>query len=288
MALLPTCILAASLLAARGPAPHADADTLVAKGVELRRQKEDAEALEMFRRAHALAPTSRTLAQMGFAEVALRRWLDAEQHLADAIRAGDSYAAKNRKLIDQQLADARTHIGTLQISGPAGATVLLDGRSAGSLPLGTPIRLAEGPVNLSATAPGFAAPERKVIVEGGKEQTVVLVMSPAIATTGAERSPAEPRSGSRAGRWVAGGLAAVAVGGIAAGSVLLYLNGRTSCESKDGPACATVYTTRTPGLVTLGAGVVAGAAAGLVFWRSRETPVAIAPTPDGVAVAGSF
>jgi hypothetical protein len=66
-------LVVAALLAGGAPAHAEDADELIHKGIELRKQGQDLDALEAFRRANALTSTPRALAQMGFAEQALGR-----------------------------------------------------------------------------------------------------------------------------------------------------------------------------------------------------------------------
>jgi hypothetical protein len=51
---------------------------MVEKGVQLRREHRDAEALEQFRQADKLNPAPRIKAQIGLAEQALAQWVEAE------------------------------------------------------------------------------------------------------------------------------------------------------------------------------------------------------------------
>src|SRR5262245_62039299 len=75
------------------PAP----DELIARGLELRRQAKPEQALQMFQRAHALAPSPRTLGQMGLVEASLEHWLDADAHLTASLATpGDVWVKKNR------------------------------------------------------------------------------------------------------------------------------------------------------------------------------------------------
>src|SRR5262245_66219882 len=82
-----------------------DAERLISEGVALRRHGRDADALERFRRAHAIAPSARTLGQMGFAEQALGQWLPAERDLEKArATPRDPWIGKNREAIERALA----------------------------------------------------------------------------------------------------------------------------------------------------------------------------------------
>ena len=58
----------------------------------------------MFERAHAVAPSARTVGQMGLVETALQRWVDAESHLlASLSSADDAWVKKNRGFLEQAL-----------------------------------------------------------------------------------------------------------------------------------------------------------------------------------------
>src|ERR1035438_5559624 len=86
-------IFAAVLLlggAARAADTNAQVGELISQGIKLRLQGKNAEALDLFLKAHALVPSARTLGQIGSAEVALHRWTEAERHLEDALSRHDS------------------------------------------------------------------------------------------------------------------------------------------------------------------------------------------------------
>jgi hypothetical protein len=81
------CAIALAALAAticRSLAMADEAEDLVRKGVDLRREGRDQNALETFRKANQLASTPRTVAQMGLAEQALGRWTDAFERVRPA------------------------------------------------------------------------------------------------------------------------------------------------------------------------------------------------------------
>src|SRR4051812_14504922 len=61
------------------------ADAMITRGLELRRARKDAEALEMFQRADMLAPSARTAGQLGLVESALAHWSVAEAHLVASL-----------------------------------------------------------------------------------------------------------------------------------------------------------------------------------------------------------
>ena len=81
MRVLVTACLLSIVICGVARAAEPGADELITRGLELRRQAKPEQALEMFQRAHALAPSPRTLGQMGLVEASLEHWLDAETHL---------------------------------------------------------------------------------------------------------------------------------------------------------------------------------------------------------------
>src|SRR5262245_21211542 len=87
--ILVRCATLVALLAGGARAQAGGADDLVKQGVEQRRQSHDQQALELFKRAYAIDPAPRILAQIGFAEQALGVWADAETHLRTALARGD-------------------------------------------------------------------------------------------------------------------------------------------------------------------------------------------------------
>src|SRR5688572_26524065 len=107
-----TCVvLAVPPAVATAATTEAEADALIAKGLELRRQEKPTDALELFQRAHAIAPSPRTLGQMGLVEASLQRWADAEAHVASALAASsDPWVRKNRGFLTQALATAKGHV----------------------------------------------------------------------------------------------------------------------------------------------------------------------------------
>src|SRR5579859_3177458 len=95
--------LAISLVATPARADDSDAEAAIAHGVELRRKHMDVEALADFRRAYAIAPTPRALAQIALAEAALSRWVPAETDLLRAIAAEDEWIDRQRGVLQLAL-----------------------------------------------------------------------------------------------------------------------------------------------------------------------------------------
>ena len=161
-------LVAAPAIAQDAPEPSA-ADALVAEGLELRRQGRDAEALERFTRAHEESGAPRALAQMGLAEQALGRWLDAERHLDEAIATGDPWIAERRALLTEALVAIRARLASVDASASVeGAELYLNGAPAGTLPLAAPVRVVAGSIDIEVRAEGHRSLRRTVEARGGQ------------------------------------------------------------------------------------------------------------------------
>jgi hypothetical protein len=164
-----TAFLFAIVSAAATSAPAADADLLIRKGLDLRKEGRDREALVLLQQAVEQERTPRALAQLGTCEQALGLWPSAEQHLDEALKSpGDAWIKKNGKLLQDAVTFVKGKVGSLEVWGtPAGAAVTVDDAPVGTLPLGAPVRVGEGRRTITVEAPGYVADTRTVEVRGG-------------------------------------------------------------------------------------------------------------------------
>jgi hypothetical protein len=146
-----------------------DAESLIKHGVALRRQGNDAAALQEFRRAYDLTPSPRAAAQMGLAEQQMQSWVDASRHLAEALREqGDPWIKKNRPVLESSLHTVESHVGRVLIGGePAGAEVFVNGQNAGTVPLREPATVPPGPVRVEVRSPGYVTSALSIVVPAG-------------------------------------------------------------------------------------------------------------------------
>jgi len=180
--------------------PPVDAEALLRQGVELRRAGEEAQALDVFRRAYELTPSPLAAAQMGLAEQALGRWLDAEQHVVAALAArDDAWIVRNRESLERALTVIRSHVARLEVlGGVPGAAVIVDGERRGVLPLGEPIRMVAGRATLEVRLSGYYEVRRAVDVRAGSvtRESIVMRALPAGVAAGTvdpSRPGADPR-----------------------------------------------------------------------------------------------
>jgi hypothetical protein len=280
-------LLFAASVARGADTPGAQADDLINQGFQLRLQGKNAEALDLFMRAHALAPSSKTLGQIGSAELALHRWIDAETHLEDALSRKDGpWIESHRASLEKSLAEAQQQIGRVEFRGPVGADISVDGRHVGTLPLPAPVHVGAGSAHVVAVATGYTPLQEDIPVRGGETKAVPLVLLPTVPVAAPSATPTlvqtaqSPRSAKR--RWFGGGLALVGLTGVGFGIGWLTIDNRPTCDAPAGGVCQHLYDTKTRGWVSLGVGAALTAAgAGLVLWPSGHSS-----SPEGYRTSG--
>jgi hypothetical protein len=279
-------------------------ESLIRRGVELRKADRNEDALDMFQKAHALTPSGRTLAQMGLAEFSLKRFVDAENHLAAALTTDLPWVVHNRAPLEQALASVRSHVAIVDIVGPDGAEVAVNGRSVGRLPLLEPVHIAEGSIRIEGTAPNHQPSALDVTVAGGRGFKVTLDLSPitpALPAQLAQLLPAGPQSAaartadaSSAGwrPWAEGGLLAASAVAITAGVIWLAVDNDSTCNipsiAPAGSRCSRLYDTKAQGWTAIGVGALAGLGGALLLWQAYQPDVQIGLGPRSLAAIGHF
>ncbi len=219
------------LLALLAPANSAyaqttDPEALLRDGVALRRERRDAEALTLFQRAYDGSHSPRALAQVGLAEQALGRWVEAETHVREALAAtADSWITRNAPSLRAALGVIAQHLGGLWIDGGVeGAEVFVDGQRVATLPMSAATRVVAGSVSVEVRAQGHASVTRQVVVPGGGEAREVVRLNRVSSGDPSPPGPVSPappsavRTESRPGQarrvlaWVSLAGAAVGVG----------------------------------------------------------------------------
>ncbi len=222
--------LSVALLSAALAAFHAspvlaqNEDALIEEGVTLRERGQDAQALERFESAYELTHSARALAQIALAEQALTQWVDAHDHLTEALRMGGSWIDTRRAPLEQALATIRTHIGTLEVrTNVEGAEVTIDGRSVSAT---DPIAIAAGSFVLEVRAPGHSPFRRELSIAAGQVMREEVELAP---TEDEEATPpAQPQRGvsiSPIGLAVAGVGGAMLIAGAITGGLALERDG---------------------------------------------------------------
>ncbi|HVY39268.1 MAG TPA: PEGA domain-containing protein, partial [Polyangia bacterium] len=182
-ALLFAALLQTPTVARADESPESRAEALIRQGIELRQAGKDERALVMFQRAYETLPTPRSAGQLGLSEMAVGYWLSAEQHLNEALQTPDHpWIAKNRASLQTALTRVRSNIGELMVTGPpAGASLTVNRRGAGTFPLSEPVRVPKGRVEIEISATGYVKAERSLQVTGGGTQEVSVTLTREVA-----------------------------------------------------------------------------------------------------------
>jgi hypothetical protein len=120
---LAVLLLALITLPSRAFCQDVDVRAMLQRGVALRREGHDRDALVEFRRAYELTQSPVALAQIGLAEQALQEWSDAERDIARAISLrGDPWIVRHSTELQTALQDVRGHLASAQPSSEPSPT----------------------------------------------------------------------------------------------------------------------------------------------------------------------
>ena len=158
----------------------AQANALILRALDLRREGNDAAALVKLLRALELDPTPRAKAQVAMAQQALAT-------------PQDPWIASRATVLRNSLQAIRERLGLLQIAGvPDGATIYIAGSKVGEAPLKKSLRVVAGEVAIRVEAPGHRTYLGTVAVEPGLLNRHVVTMIP---LKPAASEPKPPKSG---------------------------------------------------------------------------------------------
>ena len=174
--LLLLCLAAPSVGSAQTGDAESQARGFIQEAVREHQAGRYPEAQALFRRAHALDPTARTLRGIGMASFEMREYVTALRALRAALAEQerrpltDAQREHAQRLVDRALA----FVGTYRVElDPAEATMHLDGRSLEPEPDGT-VLIDAGTHTLSIEAPGHRIRSVRLVVDGGAESTLTL------------------------------------------------------------------------------------------------------------------
>jgi hypothetical protein len=258
------------------------------------------EARALFRAAHQLEPSARTLRGLALTAFELHRYVDCivelEAALAHPVRPLE---AAQRAEAEGLLARAREFVARFTVTtDPEGAELLVDG--APTVQRDGALLLDSGPHTLTVQAPGFQTREQQLRVAAGEARTLRVVLQPvqeARPDAASDGTPVSPGAGPRAPeRRSAHPRYTIALGSAGAAAVLAGggLWFAAYAQSKDVQACdadhddcaaeaARGRRLESSAYVALGVGAALGGAA-LAVWllegrdKSGSTELAIAPT----------
>lgn len=184
-------------------------DEIIRRGIELRKAGDDLGASVEFKKAYRMTGSPRAAAQLGLAEQALGRWDEAEVHVTEALKAsGDAWIRKNRVALEQASTVIKSHVARIEIvSDPEGAEAVVNGKSAGRLPLSQPLAVSAGEIDVEVRAAGYERSTRRIVLTGGQYQRMVFRLErledrrpPTVArSAAAERPESQAAETSKAG-----------------------------------------------------------------------------------------
>jgi hypothetical protein len=191
------------------------------------------ESAALFRRAHELVPSARTLRGLGLTTYEARRYAESIRHLRGALSdQRRPLTDKQREEVQATLERARLFVGYVVVDlSPKEAQLTINGRAI-EPELDGSFMVDGGWLDLEAAAPDFNSQSKRIRIGGGERQRVVMHLAPSVriaevsepaassqpvASLGVASSPrtSDSEPGSRplqTWKWVAAGAAVVALG----------------------------------------------------------------------------
>jgi hypothetical protein len=245
----------ASFAVRAGPAraegdARAEAAGLQSEGLKALDRGDAAAGLEKFRAAYALVPSPKVLFNMGRAYAELGRQVE-------AFECYDRFLGEATNVPPASLVDAehmrstlRAKLGFLEVTGPAGATISVDGARQGVLPLPRPIPVAPGRRAVRVQSDDSLLNDRTLDVAAGNVTRLVVAVrlkavpapvptagprgypwSPSVAGTASRKAEGSPSLFQRWWFWPS--VATVVLAGVAAGVLASgSLAGNAGCPAE--------------------------------------------------------
>src|SRR4051812_26107898 len=175
--------------------PRQAAGAHYARGIELANHGLYEGALQEFNDANTISPHFAVLYNIGQAQIALDRPLEAVDTLSKYLRDGaDQVPAGRRLQVQAQIGLLQSRLAELAITTEqAGVSIRVDGRDVGRTPLPQPIRLIPGMHTVTGGLADGTQITRKVAVGESERQRLELVFLPA-PSAGAPRPALPTRS----------------------------------------------------------------------------------------------
>ncbi|MCU0662415.1 MAG: PEGA domain-containing protein [Myxococcota bacterium] len=284
-----------------------EARTQYRQGIELYEAGQFEQASVAFERAYELRPSFKILWNLAQAENELGHFAAARIAYSRYLEEGGSEVpADRRKEALAELERLAALVGSLAVEGGKdGASLFVDGRNRGVLPLESPLLLDLGDHEVEIRDEGGEQYREVVRVAGGEMVTLrVADLLEGPKENAAPESPSQAPNPPRKRLWtwvtLGAGVAAGVVGGILGGVALANksdIEGRcngTQCLPKDEDAAAQVEGLALCADILFGvaaAGIVTGAVLFFVEGKGkedRELIVAPAVTPDSASLLAAW
>lgn len=123
-------------------------------------------ALAEFLRSREIFPTRAATKNAGTCLRKERRFDEALEMFEALVREFPDLSPADRAFADREISDLRASVGTLEVRCEPGASILVDGRSRGTVPLAQPLRVSVGTHVVRAYKEGFLPLETRIDVAG--------------------------------------------------------------------------------------------------------------------------
>lgn len=158
---------------------RAAASAYYSKGLELANQGRYEAALDQFANAYTKSPHFAVLYNIGQAQIALGRPLEAIAALSKYLRDGaEQVPLSRREQVQAQVALLESRLSELTVTTDTpGAVIRVDGHEVGTAPLFQPISLAAGSHTVTARLPNGAEVVRAVVMGEAERQKLDLELA---------------------------------------------------------------------------------------------------------------
>jgi hypothetical protein len=194
------------------PADSSEYTRTIEQAVEQFRARDFDRARELFRAAHKLQPSARTLRGVGLADFESGRYAVALAELAASLTdPRKPLDAQQRSEVQAVMAHAGGFVGTLEVQvTPKEATLSIDGAPVS----GESLQLDAGDHLLRASAAGYVQAEQQVRILPAEITKAALALEPVASTSAPIATSSD--STQQSATWIVGG---IGVAGVIVGSV---------------------------------------------------------------------
>jgi tetratricopeptide (TPR) repeat protein len=194
---------------AQSPEEVKIARQIAVDGLAAYKESQFEKAVDLFEQAKAIYPSGQILRMLGYSLLGLERWEASAQAMEAALASEvGPLNEKDRKDVQEQLAKALAHLGTIRVtSSVAGAELTVNGGAPVALPLTAPMRLVEGKHVLVARAAGHTDATHDLQLEGGQALDLQLdpvAPKPVVVAPPKPLPPKPPPPAPERGSWFAG------------------------------------------------------------------------------------
>jgi hypothetical protein len=242
LAALISCCLVASAPGASLAQETSSLEALIQEGIRLRRDGDDEKALEVFRQAERLQPSSvRVLLHLATAAQAAGHWVEADTYIRRVFEyRDDPYYRRYQSdiaIVEQIIA---SRVGRFQVVGsPKGAEVRLNGRVVGHVPMAEPERLEAGTYQLEVVSDGHYALRRPQRIPSGAltREVVDLGTLRSTASSASIGDRGSPSSEWWAQPWVGWTLAGASAASALTAGIAFVVREQQATEWNDDSRC---------------------------------------------------